>query len=129
MNIEQDYEAWKGNMYAQFNSSELRIGLVQSFPKKRDTLHYGLKSFAEIIRRVEHVLGSVPEITVGRTNKSMAEFARKRFGMDVKLVTERDSNGEILIHCMVTGGTKQIMNIAMPLIVDNRSNIKELDRT
>ncbi len=113
MTIEQDYVIARGNVYAQFNSSELKIGLVGSLSKKRHTLHRGLESFAEIFKYVEFMLGDIPEITVGFTNKKMAKFAEKRFGMDVKLVNAGDSGHKAY---MVTGDTRNVASIVISLI-------------
>lgn len=115
MDFEREPTIALGNMFVQYNRDEIKVGLVQSCPKRRDTFYMGLACFSEILREIELDNGILPEITVGITGLKMAEFAKNRFNMNVKLVPREGAEG---FHFKVWGNTDELRDKIEEIVSD-----------
>lgn len=123
MSAEQFINVSRGNITADFDNSEIRIGFIGSLSRKRETMHRALESFAQIFRYVEVTLGSTPESISGYTNRNMAVFLERRFGAEYNLEIIGDA-GEMAYK--IRAETKRVVDVIASVIDKDKHIIQSI---
>lgn len=105
MVIEREQDLFVGRLFLQYSSEEVKVAFVGSQTRKRDTFRFGLQNMQFALTEVEKTNGSLPAVTVGYTNRRMADFVRRRFGFNTEMVRKPGSVG---YYYKVWGDTRSL---------------------